>query len=390
MITSFVLLHVPDIYFGEGSFGSLAKVIKEHAKSILLITGKHFAVTEQWNNLQDEIKVLNVKCFHHIVSGEPSPGIIDQIVEEYRGRVDMVAGIGGGSVVDAGKAVSAMLKKEESVKVYLEGIGTGKKHDGDKVPYIAVPTTAGTGSEVTKNAVLSEVGEKGFKKSLRHDFFVPNVAIIDPVLMLSCPPSVTAACAMDALSQLIESYISVKATHVTDFIAWEGVKAIKQGIVPVADNPRDIEARKHMAYAALSSGVTLANAGLGVIHGLAGPIGGFFHIPHGVVCGTLLAEACKSMIYKIQQNEGDEPVVLNKFINLGQLLSGKIGKNSNYYLSAFVDVIEQWTMKLKIPLLGQYGVKHKDIDKIIMHCSQKNNPVQLDKNDLTKILQARI
>lgn len=390
MIGSFFLLHVPDIYFGEESFRFLGKVISEQAKNVLIITGKHFLRHGHWNNLQNELNTLNIHYYHHTVSGEPSPDVVDQIVEEYRGRVDMVAGIGGGSVIDTGKAVSAMLKKQESVKVYLEGIGTGKKHDGDKVPYVAVPTTAGTGSEATKNAVLSEVGEKGFKKSLRHNFFVPNVAIVDPVLMLDCPPSVTTACAMDALSQLIESYLSVKATHVTDFIAWEGIKAIKQGLVPVTDNPADLEARKYMAYAALTSGVTLANAGLGVIHGLAGPIGGFFNIPHGVVCGTLLAESCKSMINKIRNNNPEGDVALNKFINLGQLLSGKIGKSSDFYLSAVGDIFEQWTSKLQIPLLGHYGVKHKNIDKIITHCNQKNTPVQLDENELRNILQARI
>ncbi len=389
MFDSFVFFHLPDIYFGKGCFDQLINVIHGHGKHTLFITGRFFCKSKQWKLLMAELNTAKNNYQHEIVSGEPSPQLIDKIVNDYRNKVDIVVAIGGGSVIDTGKSVSAMLTKNEPVKEYLEGVGSGKKHDGEKLPFIAVPTTAGTGSEVTKNAVLSEVGPSGFKKSLRHNRFIPDVAIIDPVLMLTCPPEVTAACAMDALSQLIESYISVKASGVTEFVAWEGIKAAKNAVLRVMQEPDDIEARRLMAYAALSSGVTLVNAGLGVVHGFASPLGGYFSIPHGVACGTLLATSCDMIIRKLQAHD-DDPKTLNKMICMGQLFSGKIGKSNKYYLAALTDILDQWTSALNIPRLSVYGIKKDDIDKIVRATGQKNNPVTFSDNELTLILEKRL
>ena len=184
--------------------------------------------------------------------------------------------------MDAGKSISAMLTKTESIKEYLEGIGT-KKHDGKKMPFVAVPTTSGTGSEATKNAVISEIGGRGFKKSLRHDNFVPDSVVIDPRLMISCPQNVTAASGMDVFSQLIEGYLSTNSSPMTDALALSGLRYIKEGLLKSYETGDDIDARGKVAYASYLSGVVLANAGLGTVHGFASPIGGYFDIPHGVV-----------------------------------------------------------------------------------------------------------
>ena len=180
-----------------------------------------------------------------------------------------------------------MLPLSDGIINYLEGVELNPP--GSTVSFIAVPTTAGTGSEATKNAVISSIGESGFKKSLRHDNFIPDIAVIDPQLMLSCPETLTAACGLDAIAQLLESYVSSKSNPITDALAFDALtKAIPAFEVAVKDGHKNLEARASMAYGALISGITLANAGLGIVHGFASPIGGFFDIPHGVVCGTLL------------------------------------------------------------------------------------------------------
>ncbi len=191
----------------------------------------------------------------------PVVGLVDEVVSRHRRDTpDWVLAIGGGSAVDAGKAISAMLPQSGSVKDFLEGREV-RKHDGRKLPFIAVPTSSGTGSEATKNAVLSEVGENGFKSSLRHDNFMPDIAVIDPELMRSCPPGVTAACGLDALTQLLESWVSSKASPITDALALSGLEHVAAGFLRACeDGENDLEARGHMAYAALLSGLTLAKS----------------------------------------------------------------------------------------------------------------------------------
>ena len=304
-----------------------------------------------------------------------------------------MVGIGGGSVTDAGKAISAMIPKEDSIKNYLEGVGS-KTHDGKKIPYIAIPTTSGTGSEATKNAVISEIGPKGFKKSLRHDNLIPNVALIDPELMIPCPSSISAACGMDAFTQLLEAYVSPKGSPMTDALAFSGMKYINKNLLSACSSgASNIEVRTAMAYASLMSGITLANAGLGIVHGLAGPIGGLFDIPHGVICGTLLAEATKMNIKKLQERGSSGKEGLRKHADIGALLSGnkfvEQGKIDEY-CSILVDTLDRWTQDLKLERLGKYGINIEDIEKIVEKAGLKNNPVDLNKKDIKTILINRL
>ncbi len=395
MIPSFNFASIPHINFGPGAITQLFDIITRFGKNVLFVIGeKSIKKSGKWNEIIKNLENISINYYYISVSGEPSPTLIDNIVNQYRHKnPDLVVGIGGGSVTDAGKAISAMMLKNDSVKNYLEGVGT-KKYDGRKIPYIAIPTTSGTGSEATKNAVISEIGPEGFKKSLRHDNLIPNYAIIDPELMISCPPSVTAACGMDAFTQLIEAYTSNKSNPMTDSLAYSGMKYMKEAIIPACTtSPSDVNIRSLMAYGSLISGISLANAGLGIIHGLASPIGGFFKIPHGVVCGTLLAESTKMNIEKLKALGPPGKQALQKYAYVGALFDLKKSFDTtkiDYYCSLLIEILDKWTSDLNIDLLGKYGIAEDDIEKIVNSAGLKNNPVLLTKEDLRKIVGNRI
>ena len=224
-IDRFQCASIPAVYFGAGVIKNIGATASRYGTSALLVTGgSSLARTGNLEVIVSRLKDANITVSHTTVTGEPSPEGVDEVVSEYRGKgVDLVISIGGGSVIDFGKAVSAMMPAEGSVLDYLEGVGT-KSPDGKKLPFLACPTTAGTGSEATKNAVLSRVGDAGFKKSLRHDKYIPDAAIIDPELAVDCPHNITAACGMDAFTQLLEAYVSTKANPMTDALSENGLR----------------------------------------------------------------------------------------------------------------------------------------------------------------------
>ncbi len=393
MIPPFTFARIPHIIFGKGKLNELFNVIPNFGKKVLIVTGgKSLKQSGRWDGIISNLEENSIDFSSIQVSNEPSPSLIDNCVSKLKNKkLDLVVSIGGGSVIDAGKAISAMLKKDFSIKNYLEGVGN-KIHDGHKIPFIAIPTTSGTGSEATKNAVISEIGLNGFKKSLRHDNLVPNVAIVDPNLMLSCPTSVTAACGMDAFTQLLESYVSPKGSPITEILALDGMEFMSKYISSVNSyDALNIQARSAMAYGSLISGITLANAGLGIIHGLASSIGGLFDIPHGVVCGTLLAEATKINIKVLKKLGPSGKVGLRKYAKIGAILTGDKDKNKidDYYI-ALINILTTWTKDLQIELLGKYGIKEDDIGIIVENTGLKNNPVHLSRENITNILISRI
>jgi alcohol dehydrogenase class IV len=395
MFLDFNFASIPHIIFGAGRLNELYELIPKFGNNVLyVIGGSSLKKSRKWDEIVYAMKKKNVNFSEISVTGEPTPTLVDDAVKNFRNqKIDLVVGIGGGSVIDAGKAISAMLPKIDSVRNYLEGVGS-KTHDGVKIPYIAVPTTSGTGSEATKNAVITEVGNEGFKKSLRHDNLIPNYAIIDPQLVVSCPKSVTASCGMDAFTQLLEAYVSPKANPITDALTINGIKRMKDAIIPVyKEKPSDITLRIAMAYGSLMSGIALANAGLGIVHGFASSIGGLFNVPHGVVCGTLLAESVKMNIKRLEQLGTKGKNGLLKHANVGALISGKESFEKNnipHLCSILIETLEKWTKQLNIDLLGKYGITTTDIDNIIERTRLKNNPVQLKLEDLNEILLNRI
>ncbi len=388
-IISFTVGRLPQTFFSVGAIATLPKHIKQHGTRILLVTGSQSL--KRSGNLNDIATMLSNEGVHIeyvTVSGEPSPQLVDEIVKEFAGKgIDVVVSIGGGSVIDAGKAISAMLPLGGSVTDYLEVVGT-KQHSGVKLPFIAIPTTAGTGSEATKNAVLSKTGKTGFKRSLRHDNFVPDIAIIDPQLMIGCPTNVTAASALDALTQLIESYVSTQANLFTDLLALSGIEKIAHSLLPLCIHNEDtVYHRANMAYAAFISGITLAHAGLGVVHGLASPLGALFGIPHGVACGTMLAIATKATIKKLK-NMGDS-YYLKKYAAIGNILTGHTGSTEDA-VEKLIAILEEWVEALRMPRLSEYGVREDDFTAILKDGGNKNNPAPLNEQEVINMLRERL
>lgn len=391
MINPFFFTKTPHTIFGSNNFKKFPDLIKRYDGSVLLLTGKSsFRGTGQWDFLTSDLKSSSRPFYAASIIDEPSPEIVDTICSDNSARgISIVISIGGGSVIDAGKAVSAMLGKDGSVEDYLEGVGS-KVHDGEKVPFIAVPTTSGTGSEATKNAVISVIGESGYKKSLRHDNFIPDIALIDPELTLSCPPNITAACGMDAFTQLLESYVSTNSSPITDALAYSGLECVKDSLLRAFENGMDdIKARTDMAYASYISGITLANAGLGVVHGFASSIGARLEIPHGVVCGTLLGISTRVSIEEMRKKD-PASIGLLKYADIGDLFSRETGKDRDYYCNALIEFIEELTEKLTLPTLGYYGVNESQYKAVVEATAVKNNPVDLEKYELERILRERM
>ncbi len=390
----FQIARLPKIIFGHGSISQLPDIIAEYGKRLLLVLGRQsFQHSPQWAALQQALRAKNIAWEVVNVAGEPSPQRVDEAVAAYHGQgFDVVLGIGGGSVLDAAKAIAGLLPHGNSVMDHLEGIGRGVPYHPPATPFIAVPTTAGTGSEATKNAVLSQRGTNGFKKSFRHDALVPHIAVIDPQLLASCPPAQIAANGMDAFTQLLESYVSTRANPLTDALALSGISAFASSFWAVWENAETAAAaRPKLAYASLLSGINLAQTGLGSVHGLAAPLGAFYPIPHGVVCGSLLAEATDINIRALQARL-PESIALDKYAQAGRLLSGQLQLEREAALETLLETLRIWTDRLQLPTLDRYGIDAASFARIVENSqgnSMKTNPLGLKDEELREVLRRR-
>lgn len=395
LIPGFSISAIPSILFGDGTSRQLPALATQFGHRVLLLTGAHSYIdTQHWPELQAALDAHGVAWSHDTVAGEPSPALADALASRYRNEdIAVVIGIGGGSVLDAAKAVAGLLRVPNSVMDFLEGVGPELPYPGPAVPFIAVPTTAGTGSEATKNAVLSQQGAGGFKKSFRHETLVPAYAVIDPQLLSTCPPALIAANGMDAFTQLLESYVSTRANPFTDALAMSGMRAVRDSLPGWYFNQGDVAAhRANMAYAALLSGITLAQVGLGSVHGLAAPLGAFFPMPHGVVCGTLVAECTRVNIRLLRERAPQSPA-LWRYAHVGKVLANDMKLDESGGQDALVDVLERWTLEMGLPRLGAYGMRPADIPRVVANCrgsSMKTNPLALSDEEVAAILHARL
>ncbi len=391
MMNSFSFASTPHIYFGVNQRAILPELLHAYGHKVLLFTGeKSFEQSplcqELWQDLNAEFNVQRIA-----IAGEPSPQVVDDAVSKHHAwSPDCVVALGGGSCVDAAKAAAGLLPSGDSVMAYLEGVGEGKVFTGLTTPFIALPTTAGTGGETSKNAVLSVIGNEGFKKSFRHESLVPKSIILDPELTSSCSPEVTAACGMDAFTQLLESFVSIKANPMSDALAWSGLMQIRNALLPAVEDGNNLEARAGMLYASSISGLTLANAGLGSVHGLASPFGAFFPIAHGVVCGALLYDATRINIEAMMSREPGN-IALRKYADVGRMMHPDDMLNDDEARSKLLILLKNHSKVLKMKKLSSFGVKKGDISRLISNISggsMSTNPIVLNKAELTQLIEA--
>ena len=323
------------------------------------------------------------------VAGEPTVGLTRAgLAAARQHRADVVLAVGGGSVIDTGKAVAMLLGNGGDPLDYLEVVGSGRKITQPSAPCVAVPTTAGTGAEVTANAVLGSP-EHRVKASLRSPLMIPRVALVDPELTVSCPPPVTAASGMDALTQCLEPFVSVRANPVTDGLAREGLRRAAAGLRAAYADGTDLAARSDMAVCSLLGGIALANAKLGAVHGLAGVVGGAGQVPHGVACAVLLAPVIEANLRALRSGPPGHPA-LGRYAEAARLLTGSPGATIDDGLAWIRETIA----RLALPGLAAFGVRPGDAGEIAggaaRSSSMQGNPVALSQDDLRAIVRSAL
>lgn len=371
------------IIFGPGTIQEVAPLAAEMGKCAFIVTG---STGERARPLLEQLDRLRIEYTTFGVVAEPTTTVVTEAVELARqANCDLVLSMGGGSVLDTGKAIAVMLANPGRLEDYLEVVGQGRPLAQSPVPHIAIPTTAGTGTEVTRNAVLA-VPEHKVKVSMRSPLMLPRVAVVDPLLTHTMPPSVTASTGLDALTQLMEAYVSNKASPLTDGICREGLKRAGHSLRRAYEDGSDGAAREDMAMASLFSGLALANAKLGAVHGLAGPLGGMTSAPHGVVCARLLPYVIETNISALQDRAVDSPA-LARYAEVAQLLTGKVTARATDGLTWVQDLCRV----LEVPPLAEYGFDELDFADLVAKSqkssSMKGNPVLLTADELMLVLQ---
>jgi alcohol dehydrogenase class IV len=377
--TGFEFATAGRIMAGAGRAAELPGVLAGLGSRVLVCTG---ANPERHADL---LAGLGLPAVAFPVAGEPTVELARAGVAVSREHAaDVIAAVGGGSVIDLGKAVAMLLANGGDPLDYLEVVGSGQKVTRPAVPCVAVPTTAGTGAEVTANAVLA-VPEHRLKASLRSPLMIPRVALVDPVLTVSCPPAVTAASGLDALTQCLEPFVSVRATPVTDGLAREGLLRAAAGLRAAHADGGDLAARTDMANCALLGGMALANAKLGAVHGLAGVIGGTADVPHGIACAALLAPVIDANVRRLQSGAPGSPV-LDRYTEVARLLTRQPGASIRDGLAW----IRETVALLGVPGLAAFGLGPDGADdiaaKAMTSSSMQGNPVSLSHGDLTAVL----
>lgn len=374
------------IVFGSGTLKEIGPVAKEFGQAALVVTGSK---PERAAKLVELLGQCGIRSVSFAVPGEPELATVEQgVALAKQEHCDLVIAFGGGSAIDAGKAIAAMLANPGELLDYLEIIGRGQSITKPPAPFIAIPTTAGTGAEVTRNAVLASPTHH-VKVSLRSPLMLPRVALVDPELTLGLPRAVTAASGLDALTQLIEPYLSCRANPITDALCLAGIGRAAHSLRRVFEHRDDLAAREDMALASLWSGMALANAGLGAVHGFAGPIGGMFPAPHGAVCAALLPHAMRINLRAVsERNPGSE--TLRKFTEVARVLTG----NTNATAEDGVRWLAELVRDLQIPPLNRYGITPAHsaelVQKAAAASSMKGNPLPLTADELNEILSAAL
>jgi alcohol dehydrogenase class IV len=389
-MAKFEFFSVPRIMFGRGQFARAGEVAASLGKCALVV---YNGSEELAARLAELLTKSGVRSVSFRQRGEPQVGDVDRATDAARGDgCDMVIGLGGGSAIDAAKAVAGLMANGGAALDYMEVVGKGQKLTRQAVPWIAIPTTAGTGAEVTKNAVIG-APERKFKASIRGEQLLARVALVDPELAIAVPPDVTARSGMDALCQCIESFTSTGAQPMTDALALQGVTLAARSLRRAFADGGDLAAREDMAMAALLSGITLTNAGLGAVHGFAAPLGANFPVPHGTVCAALLPHVIEANVAALSGKSIEHPV-LGRYAAVGRALAGRSDLADSAAMDAAVRIAAELARDVNIPSLGQFGLKESDVPGMVelakKASSMRFNPVELSDEVLADVLRKAI
>jgi alcohol dehydrogenase class IV len=400
------LERIPHTIVGRGSATKLDQFIEEGlgnlCSGIILATGRaSFDQSAYGKEILHTLKRLEKPIFRVSFGREPSPEDIDAQVErirkesgEHHPNFSLVA-IGGGSVIDGAKALAAGVLQEKPLIHYLEGVGDTPLQ-GRRLPLIVLPTTSGTGSEATKNSVLTRTGADGFKKSMRHSILIPDMVVIDPELTLSLPPSITIPAGLDALTQLLEAFVSTKAHRLTDSYAARGLALAATAFPGVCEEPGNLEYREQMGLAAYFSGIALANAGLGFVHGAASPLGAAHPVPHGLICGLLLLPAVKATVETLVREDNRQG--LERYAMAGLLLSGNVRsfeegikacsdtKGLDRGIEQLLETLSSWQKRYPLEPLSRFGFTGKEVKALAPSCGFKNAPASFSLEKVEEIL----
>lgn len=385
-MTVFEFITAGRIVFGRGAIAQIGALAQSYGERALVVTG---GSVERARIVQEVLDRADIAHTAFAVAYEPTVDLAQQAVRMARDfGAQVVIGFGGGAAVDLGKAVAALTTNPGDPLDYLEVIGRGKPLVADPLPYLAVPTTAGTGAEVTRNAVLASP-EHRVKVSLRSPKMLPRVALIDPELTLSLPPGITASTGMDALTQCIEPFVSPAANALTDVFCRDGIQRAARSLLRAYHDGSEIDAREDLSAAALMGGLALANAKLGAVHGFAAPIGGMFDAPHGAVCAALLAPVMRANLDALRERAPEHPS-LERYAEVARLLTGRLDAAAD----DGVQWVEALTHDLRVPGLSVYGVNSDVLpeiaDKAAHASSMKGNPIALSQAELAGILHAAL
>ena len=368
------------VLFGPGRADELAGLLPRLGSNVLLCTGRD--PSRHGSLLGDVVPACLVTVPH-----EPTVDDVRSATGQARAAgADVVVAIGGGSVLDLGKAVAVLLGNGTDPLDHLEVVGRGAPVERPSVPFVAVPTTAGTGAEATANATLRSA-EHGIKASIRSPHMLAAVALVDPILTLGCPPAVTASSGLDALTQCLEPYVSPQANPATNAIAAEGLRRGAGALRRAYEHGEDAKARESMALCSLFGGIALANAKLGAVHGLAGVLGGMVDAPHGALCAALLAPVVEANLRTLREREPDSPA-LRRYAEVAALLTGRPGATAK----DGVAWLRQTVRALDVPPLGAIGVRPEQYPEVAgkaaRSSSMQGNPVPLGEEALVAVLQA--
>jgi alcohol dehydrogenase class IV len=371
------------ILFGEGILKESGPLISAFGKRALMVSGLSGANPQQIIEL---IRPFGVAYTPYVIQGEPTIPMIEEGVQLSRNEaVDFVVAYGGGSVIDAGKAIAGLTTNPGEVMDYLEVVGAGKTLSQAGLPFIAIPTTAGTGAEATRNAVIG-VPEKRIKVSLRSPFLLPRLALVDPEATYSMPAAVTASTGMDAIAQVIEPFLSKRANPFTDLYCREGMTRAGRSLLKAFKDGGDRQARQDMSFTSLLGGMALANAGLGAVHGFAGPLGGMFGAPHGAICASLLP-AVIEVNHRAISRQNAPFGMADRFIEAARLVTGQTEGS----VEALIDWLRWMCAEMQIPRLRDMGVARADFEHIVelaaVASSMQANLVKLDQSELVEILE---